>query len=63
MKSILTLLSVVCVASLGFTGCASSPKKCCHPTKICPVTKKACCAKPGCCVPSTANCPVKKTAQ
>lgn len=58
MKSILTILSVVCVASFGFTGCATSTK--CH-TKVCPVTKKSCSTPGSCCSSSTGACPVKKS--
>jgi hypothetical protein len=59
MKTILTLLSVVCVASFGFAGCASSTKPC-RMDKNCPMMKKACANKPVCC---TTNCPMKKAAQ
>ena len=65
MKSILTLLSVVCVASLGFTGCAASAKQCptkCPPTQTCPMTKKPCASPNACCAKTPANCPAKKSA-
>ncbi len=61
MKSILTLLTVACVATLGFTGC-SSPSTCQSGTqKTCPMTKKACTSQTGCCASSTGTCPVKKS--
>lgn len=61
MKSILTLLSVVCVASFGVTGCCSTKQ--CPTTKTCPMTKKACTSPSSCCATSTGTCPVKKSQQ
>lgn len=62
MKSILTLLSVVCIASLGITGCCSTKQ--CPTTKACPATSKTCPAtKKACPTPSTccSTCQVNKT--
>lgn len=56
MKSILTLLSVVCVASFALAGCAS-------PTSKCPVMKKSCKNPSSCCASSTGTCPMKKSQQ
>ncbi|MFZ4774968.1 MAG: hypothetical protein ACOYM3_06385 [Terrimicrobiaceae bacterium] len=59
MKSILTLLAVACVASFGFTGCATNCKQ--GMPKTCPMTKQACTSPTACCATSTGTCPVKKT--
>jgi len=53
MKSI--LLSVLCVASLAFAGCAC-------PKSQCPVMKKSCKNSGSCCA-TTGTCPVKKSQQ
>ncbi len=65
MKSLLTLLAVAGIATIGFTGCASSQgsqKNCPLMPKKCTATKTCCCAaKPCCCASAPATCPKKKT--
>ncbi|MCK9589361.1 MAG: hypothetical protein WC076_01085 [Terrimicrobiaceae bacterium] len=58
MKSILTLLSVACLATIGFTGCSSTCAK--GTPKACLMTKKPCPAKTSCCATPPAACPMKK---
>ena len=60
MKSLLTLLAVACVATIGFTGCASSQGS----KKPCPMMSKKCVTDKGsCCPTSSAACPMKKKAK
>lgn len=53
MKSIVTLLSVAILATVGFTGC-------CTAQKTCPMTKKSCTAASSCCATTAATCPMTK---
>lgn len=61
MKSIVTLLGIACLSTIGLTACASNQK--CVPSKTCPMTKQACTSAKGCCATSAASCPVKKSSQ
>jgi len=60
MKSIVTLLSVAFITTVGFTGCCTQGAQ-----KTCPMTKKSCTAASSCCATSAATCPMtkKKSAQ
>ncbi|MEI8310454.1 MAG: hypothetical protein WCH98_06855 [Verrucomicrobiota bacterium] len=58
MKSLLTLIAVASIATIGFTGCASSQGS----QKNCPLMAKKCSTTKPCCCPSStpAACPMKK---
>jgi len=61
MKSLSTLLTVACLATIGFTGCTTTAKQC--PKKPCPMMTKKCVGdKNCCCSSSSAACPTKKNA-